>query len=219
MATPTPPGTIIEALKQGNAVELELVKKMEEGLRFITVGLKRECFNRDDALSELRESLPTIETTVNATQIANIKTKIAQLNQENILATEKIEADARATLLEAMRVSDEFYCQDVARYNKAVARMDARDDHLRNICDVINEMRFDKKPKIRAQLIKGYKASLATYDEDTHAMEEDEKQIDARVLQREKEGVESYCKTWKAALKVRKIWLELLDCCNEVPGN
>ena len=60
MATPTPPGTIIEALKQGNAVELELVKKMEEGLRFITVGLKRECFNRGDALSELRESLPTV---------------------------------------------------------------------------------------------------------------------------------------------------------------
>lgn len=60
MAPPMPPGTIIEGLKQGNAVELELVKKMEEELKFITDGLKRECYNRIDALSERRAILPTV---------------------------------------------------------------------------------------------------------------------------------------------------------------
>jgi hypothetical protein len=60
MAAPTPPGMIIKGLKQGNAVGLEFVKKMEEGLKFITDGLKRECYNRSDALGELRDSLPTL---------------------------------------------------------------------------------------------------------------------------------------------------------------
>jgi hypothetical protein len=55
-----PPDRIIEGLKQGNAVELELVKKLKEGLDLIADGLQRECYNRSDALSELRESIPRV---------------------------------------------------------------------------------------------------------------------------------------------------------------
>jgi hypothetical protein len=48
---------IIEGLKQGNALELELVKKLKEGLGFVVDGMEKECYNRADALSELREEL------------------------------------------------------------------------------------------------------------------------------------------------------------------
>jgi hypothetical protein len=53
----TPSDSLIEGLKQGNTVEMELVKKLKEGLDFIVDGMQRECLNRSDALSELREEL------------------------------------------------------------------------------------------------------------------------------------------------------------------
>lgn len=62
MAPPMPHDTIIEGLKQGNAVELELVTKMKEGLDLVTEGLMRECHNRSDALSELRERFQTVRS-------------------------------------------------------------------------------------------------------------------------------------------------------------
>lgn len=54
--------TIIAGLKQGNAIELELVKKLKEGLGFIANGMQNECFNRSDALSELRDKLQEVST-------------------------------------------------------------------------------------------------------------------------------------------------------------
>jgi hypothetical protein len=51
---------IIEGLKQGNALEMELVKKLKEGLDFITTGMQTECSNRSDALSKLKETLAKV---------------------------------------------------------------------------------------------------------------------------------------------------------------
>jgi hypothetical protein len=45
--------TLIEGLKQGNAIEIEFIKKLKEGLDFVADGMQTECFSRSDALSEL----------------------------------------------------------------------------------------------------------------------------------------------------------------------
>jgi hypothetical protein len=52
-----PPDTIIASLKQGNALELEFIKKLKEGLDVIADGMQSECYKRGDALEELRETL------------------------------------------------------------------------------------------------------------------------------------------------------------------
>jgi orotidine-5'-phosphate decarboxylase len=54
------PDAIISALKQGNALELEFVKKLKEGLDFIAHGMQMKCYKRGDALEELRESLEPV---------------------------------------------------------------------------------------------------------------------------------------------------------------
>lgn len=67
-----PPDAVIEALKQGNAIELEPVKKLKEGLNSVTDGLEKECYNRSDAFSELRENLKTVrERRLRAEHITN----------------------------------------------------------------------------------------------------------------------------------------------------
>ncbi|KAF2133129.1 hypothetical protein P153DRAFT_392984 [Dothidotthia symphoricarpi CBS 119687] len=53
------PDRIMEGLKQGNSIELELVEKLREGLGLIADGMRTECLNRSDALRELREELET----------------------------------------------------------------------------------------------------------------------------------------------------------------
>jgi hypothetical protein len=52
-----PPDTIIASLKQGNALELEFIKKLKEGLDVIADGMQTECYKRGDALEELKEML------------------------------------------------------------------------------------------------------------------------------------------------------------------
>jgi hypothetical protein len=52
-----PPDNIIASLKQGNALELEFIKKLKEGLDVIADGMQAECYKRGDALDELRETL------------------------------------------------------------------------------------------------------------------------------------------------------------------
>jgi hypothetical protein len=55
--TTMPSDGIISALKQGNALELEFVKRLKEGLETIADGMQTECYKRGDALEDLRESL------------------------------------------------------------------------------------------------------------------------------------------------------------------
>jgi hypothetical protein len=52
--------SLIEGLKQGNALEIEFIKKLKEGLDFIANGMQAECYNRGDALSELRKRLDSV---------------------------------------------------------------------------------------------------------------------------------------------------------------
>jgi hypothetical protein len=52
-----PPDNIITSLKQGNALELEFIKKLRDGLDVIADGMQSECYKRGDALEELREML------------------------------------------------------------------------------------------------------------------------------------------------------------------
>jgi hypothetical protein len=59
--TTMPPDAIIAALKQGNALELEFVKKLKEGLDVIADGMQTECYKRGDALDELREMLQGVD--------------------------------------------------------------------------------------------------------------------------------------------------------------
>jgi hypothetical protein len=50
-----PPDTIIASLKQGNALELDFIKKLKEGLEVIADGMQTECYKRGDTLEELKE--------------------------------------------------------------------------------------------------------------------------------------------------------------------
>jgi hypothetical protein len=52
--------TILEGLNQGNALELEFIKQLKEGLISIADGMKLECYNRSDALSEIRDKLMSV---------------------------------------------------------------------------------------------------------------------------------------------------------------
>jgi hypothetical protein len=52
--------SLTERLKQGNAVELEFIKKLKEGLDNIAAGMQTECLNRSDALSDLRKMLEEV---------------------------------------------------------------------------------------------------------------------------------------------------------------
>jgi hypothetical protein len=56
-----PPDAIITALKQGNALELEFVKKLKEGLDVIVDGMQTECYKRGDALDELRKMVEGVD--------------------------------------------------------------------------------------------------------------------------------------------------------------
>jgi hypothetical protein len=56
---------IIEGLTQGNAAEIELVRKLRKGLDFIAEGMRNECYNRSDALSELKEKLQMVCNLIN----------------------------------------------------------------------------------------------------------------------------------------------------------
>jgi hypothetical protein len=56
--------SLIERLKQGNALELEFIKKLKDGLDFIANGMQTECFNRSDALSELRKKMGEVQLTM-----------------------------------------------------------------------------------------------------------------------------------------------------------
>jgi hypothetical protein len=51
------PNAIIEGLKQGNAIELGVLKDMKEGMNAVVDGMINECLNRSDGLSDLTEKL------------------------------------------------------------------------------------------------------------------------------------------------------------------
>ncbi|KAH4038698.1 hypothetical protein HBI52_077580 [Parastagonospora nodorum] len=222
MSTPTPPGTIIEGLKQGNAVELELVKKMKEGLDSVTEGLMLECYNRSDALSELRESLPTIDASANAMRITNTKTKVGNLDRQMILAAEKMKVEALKACKLANRDSDDAYQNDIARHQKATDRNSARGERLKNTADLLNELFEQSKPKsetmppVWARLLGEYEASLVAYHEDVDALKEELRQIGARANNRTKNGQELYGRVLSDARETREIWGKLLGCANEV---
>jgi hypothetical protein len=54
------PNAIIEDLKQGNAIELGVLKEMKEGLGTVVEATIKECLNRSDGLSELAEKLQLV---------------------------------------------------------------------------------------------------------------------------------------------------------------
>lgn len=56
----TSTAAIIEGIKQGNTLELQLIKQMRDGLDMIAEGMQRECYNRNDACDELSESMKSV---------------------------------------------------------------------------------------------------------------------------------------------------------------
>lgn len=52
--------TILEGLKQGNALELRFIKQLKDGLSFVAEGMQNECYNRSDALSEISDKLKSV---------------------------------------------------------------------------------------------------------------------------------------------------------------
>jgi hypothetical protein len=55
---------IIEGLKQGNAIELGVLKDMKEGFVKVVDGMINECLNRSDGLSELMEKLQIVRSSI-----------------------------------------------------------------------------------------------------------------------------------------------------------
>jgi hypothetical protein len=52
--------SLLEGLLQGNALEMEIIKKLKDGLDLIADNMQSECYTRSDALSELREKLAIV---------------------------------------------------------------------------------------------------------------------------------------------------------------
>jgi hypothetical protein len=55
---------LLAGLSQGNALELEFIDQLKEGLDSIAEGMRNECYNRSDALSEVREKLEVVPANV-----------------------------------------------------------------------------------------------------------------------------------------------------------
>jgi len=55
---------IIEGLKQGNTVELDVLQNMKEGLNSVVDKMISECLSRNDGLSELTEKLSLVSAIV-----------------------------------------------------------------------------------------------------------------------------------------------------------
>ncbi|KAF2024177.1 hypothetical protein EK21DRAFT_118048 [Setomelanomma holmii] len=76
MSVNTSIDAILEGLKQGNALEMDFIKQLKNGLDIITDGMQRECYSRSDALSEVRENLEAeranSESSITAEQIEKI---------------------------------------------------------------------------------------------------------------------------------------------------
>jgi hypothetical protein len=51
------PNAIIEGLKQGNAIELGVLRDVKEGMNAVVDGMINECLNRSDGLSDLMEKV------------------------------------------------------------------------------------------------------------------------------------------------------------------
>jgi hypothetical protein len=62
MLSATSLDSTLEGLKQGNALEQEFIKKLKEGLEFIADNMQKECYNRTDALVEVRQKLAKVTT-------------------------------------------------------------------------------------------------------------------------------------------------------------
>jgi len=55
---------IIEGLKQGNAIELGVLKDMKEGFIALADGMIDECLSRSDGLTELTETLSLVSAII-----------------------------------------------------------------------------------------------------------------------------------------------------------
>jgi hypothetical protein len=51
---------IIEELEQGNAIEIETLRKLKDGFETLAIGMIDQCLNRSDALSELKENIAAV---------------------------------------------------------------------------------------------------------------------------------------------------------------
>lgn len=49
--------SLLAGLKQGNALELELIEQLKDCLDFIAERMRKECYDRSDALSDVQEEL------------------------------------------------------------------------------------------------------------------------------------------------------------------
>ena len=56
--------TIIEGLKQGNAIELGVLQNMKEGFNTVVDGMIDQCLSRSDGIAELTESLKLVRLMV-----------------------------------------------------------------------------------------------------------------------------------------------------------
>lgn len=52
--------SILETMRQGNAFEMELIKRLREGLNEIGGAMLAECYNRSEALGDAKESLENV---------------------------------------------------------------------------------------------------------------------------------------------------------------
>jgi hypothetical protein len=51
---------IIEDLVQGNAIEIETLRKLNDGFETLAIGMIGQCLNRSDALNELKENIVAV---------------------------------------------------------------------------------------------------------------------------------------------------------------
>ncbi|KAI4698256.1 uncharacterized protein J4E84_001392 [Alternaria hordeiaustralica] len=104
---------IIEGLKQGNTVELDVLQNMKEGLNSVVDKMISECLSRNDGLSELTEKLSLEGSSEAATDFTTEdETKLAKTIEDAIQTCERhIDHETTRKRLTLHRTAQAFKAQ------------------------------------------------------------------------------------------------------------
>jgi hypothetical protein len=158
MLSATSLDSIIEGLKQGNALELEFIKKLREGLDFIADNMQKECYNRSDAFSEAHQMLAKVSSSslytkgplVNVFQerstghghiTADQKAVLASVIKINILRNEKTIGDSKTAFEVATEKLSSGRVTNRKEHERALNRALEEKKRLNSLADTINALR------------------------------------------------------------------------------
>ncbi|CAO2648130.1 Nn.00g090520.m01.CDS01 [Neocucurbitaria sp. VM-36] len=130
--------SILEGLKQGNALEMEFIKQLKEGLDFITDGMQSECFKRSDALSDAKERLETERGKGHGYITAEQKALVASLIKMNILKHEEAIKLGKHRREKAIHDAEREFQAETQSVEHAMMKSQEEKQKLNNLADIID---------------------------------------------------------------------------------